>query len=67
MVCFVVVVVFVDFIEDVDSVVVCYEVVCKCFEGLVFVGDGFDLVGIVVLLLMNNDEENVGEFIVGYE
>ena len=57
-----------DLTEDVDAAVARYEAVRRQLdrEGSALVDDGLDPAGVAALLLMNNDEENVGAFSAGY-
>lgn len=56
-----------DLTDDLDSAVARYEAVRSGLEGSALTDDGLDPAGIAALLLMNNDEENVGAFTATYQ
>ena len=57
-----------DLTDEVETAVARYEKVRRKLdaEGSALVDDGLDPAGVAALLLMNNDEGNVGEFTAGY-
>ena len=55
-----------DLSDDVDGSVARYEALRTRLDGSTLASDGLDPAGIAALLLMNNDEDNVDEFIAGY-